>query len=90
MALAARHAVPAVYNQRAFAMAGGLLSYGPSIAAAYHVKGRYTGRLLRGAAPSDLPVQQATKLELVLLRTAKSLGLAVPEAILARADEVIE
>jgi putative tryptophan/tyrosine transport system substrate-binding protein len=91
VAMAARHALPAVYNQRAFATAGGLLSYGPSIPAAYLIKGRYAGKLLRGAKPSDLPVQQATKLELIVnLRTAKGLGLAVPQTILARADEVLE
>ena len=89
--LAARHRVPAVYNQRAFVTAGGLLSYGPSIPAAYVVKGRYAGRILKGAKPSELPVQQATKLDLVVnLKTATALGLAVPPSIMARADEVME
>jgi putative ABC transport system substrate-binding protein len=91
VALAARHGVPAIYNQRAFATAGGLLSYGPSIPAAYFVKGKYVGRILKGAKPAELPVQQATKLELVVnLNTAKALRLAVPQSILARADEVID
>ena len=90
-ALTARHRVPAVYNQRAFATAGGLLSYGPSIPAAYFIKGKYAGRILKGATPAELPVQQATKLDLVInLNAAKALGLAVPQSILARADEVIE
>jgi len=89
--LAARHRVPAVYNQRAFAVAGGLLSYGASIPAAYVLKGIYAGKILKGAKPRDLPVQQASKFELVLnLKTAAALGLAVPQSILIGADEVIE
>jgi putative tryptophan/tyrosine transport system substrate-binding protein len=91
VALAARHSVPAVYNQRPFAVAGGLLSYGPSIAAAYVIKGIYTGKILQGVRPAELPVQQVTKLDLVInLKTAKALGLTVPQPVFARADEVID
>jgi putative ABC transport system substrate-binding protein len=91
VALAAKHRVPAVYNQRAFVDAGGLLSYGASIPAAYTVKGIYTGKILKGAKPGDLPVQQASKFELAInLKTAAALGLAVPQSILVGADEVIE
>jgi putative tryptophan/tyrosine transport system substrate-binding protein len=89
--LAQRHRVPAAYNQRAYVVAGGLVSYGASIPAAYLIKGVYAGKILKGAKPGDLPVQQPSKFELALnLKTATVLGLAVPPAVTARADEVIE
>ena len=91
IALAADHAVPAIYVVRFFPAAGGLMSYGPDYADSYRQMGLYTGKILNGASPADLPVQQMVKVELVInFNTAKALGLTVPPSILARADEVIE
>jgi putative tryptophan/tyrosine transport system substrate-binding protein len=89
--LALQRSVPAIYQHRAFTAGGGLISYGASVADAFQLAGVYTGRILKGEKPADLPVQQSTKVDLLInLKTAKTLGITIPPALLGRADETIE
>ena len=90
-ALSFRHAVPAIYQYRPFVAAGGLISYGSDERNTTALAGTYAGRILKGEKPADLPVQQLTKVELIInLKTAKALGITVPQSVQSRADEVIE
>jgi putative ABC transport system substrate-binding protein len=90
-ALTIRHAVPAIHQSRDFAIAGGLMSYGGSFVESHRQAGVYTGRILKGARPADLPVQRVTKVELFInLKTAKALGVTFPLSLVGRADQVIE
>jgi putative ABC transport system substrate-binding protein len=89
--LAVRHSIPSIFHSRIYALAGGLISYGPDFPALHRQMGVYGGKILNGVKPANLPVQQPTKFELIInLTTAKALGLTVPQSLLARADEVIE